>query len=276
MNGKADLHIHTNHSDGFYSPKEIVLKAKEKSLDIISITDHDNLSAVKEASEAGKEFGIEVISGVEISSDIRDKEVHILAYFIEPGNEEVERYLSFFREERKKRALRILDKLRSIGISLSADDVMKKADTLAIGRPHIAHAMLEKGFVNSYFEAFNKYIGNGCPAYEKKVHLSPQSAFKIISDAGGLSFIAHPGNMPDDILKELIEAGVDGIEVFHPSHSPQHIKFYKGIVNEYFLLESGGSDFHGGKRDDEKNFGKYFSSLEVVNAMRNRLLKNTA
>jgi 3',5'-nucleoside bisphosphate phosphatase len=276
MNGKADLHIHTNHSDGFYSPRDIVLKAKEKSLDIISITDHDNLSAIKEAIEVGKEQGIEVISGVEISSDIRDKEVHILAYFIEPGNEEVERYLTFFREERKKRALRILNKLTLLGMPISIDDVVEKAETFAIGRPHIAHALLKKGYVNSYFEAFNKYIGNGCPAYEKKVHLSPQSAFKIISDAGGLSFIAHPGNMADDILKELIEAGVDGIEVYHPSHSPQHIKFYKGIVNEYFLLESGGSDFHGGKRDDEKNFGKYFSSFAVVEAMRNRLLKNTA
>src|ERR1039457_4178465 len=152
MTGKADLHIHTNHSDGFYSPKEIILKAKEKSLDIISITDHDNLSGIKEAAEA-----------------------------------------------RKKRALRILNKLRLIGIPISSDEIMEKADTYAIGRPHIAHALLEKGFVSSYFEAFNKYIGNGCPAYEKKVHLSPQSAFKIISDAGGLSFIAHPGNMPDDI-----------------------------------------------------------------------------
>ena len=276
MDGKADLHIHTNHSDGFYSPKEIVLKAKENNLDTISITDHDNLSAINEATEIGKEIGIEIISGVEISSDIRDKEVHILAYFIEPDNPEVERYLTFFREERKKRAVRILNKLRSIGIPISVEEVINKADSYAIGRPHIAHALLEGGFVSSYFEAFNKYIGNGCPAYEKKVHISPQSAFKIISDAGGLSFIAHPGNMQDDILKELIEAGVDGIEVYHPSHSPQHVKFYKGIVNEYFLLESGGSDFHGGKRDDEKNFGRYYSSLSVVEAMRNRLLKNSA
>ena len=276
MNGKADLHIHTNHSDGFYTPKEIVLLAKENSIDIISITDHDNLSAINEASALGKELGIEVISGVEISSDIRDKEVHILAYFIEPENEEVEGYLKFFREERKKRAIRIVNKLRTIGIPLTMDYVMEKAATSAIGRPHIAQALLEKGFVNSYFEAFNKYIGNGGPAYEKKVHLSPQSAVKIINDAGGLSFIAHPGNMPEDILKELIEAGIDGIEVFHPSHSPQHVKFYKGIVNEYFLLESGGSDLHGGKREDEKNFGKYFANVSVVEDMRKRLLKNTA
>ena len=276
MAEKADLHIHTNHSDGFYTPKEIVLMAKENGVDTISITDHDNLSVINEASEFGKDLGIDVISGVEISSDIRDKEVHILAYFIEPENEEVERYLSFFREERKKRAVRIVNRLRSIGIPLTMDDVMEKAATSAIGRPHIAQALLEKGFVNSYFEAFNKYIGNAGPAYEKKVHLSPQSAVKIISDAGGLSFIAHPNNMPEDILKELIEAGIDGIEVYHPSHSPQHIKFYKGIVNEYFLLESGGSDLHGGKREDEKNFGRYYAGPTAVEAMRKRLLKNTA
>src|ERR1035438_3426042 len=145
MTGKADLHIHTNHSDGFYSPKEIILKAKEKSLDIISITDHDNLSGIKEAADAGKDVGIEVISGVEISSDIRDKEVHILAYFIEPGNEEVERYLTFFREERKKRALRILNKLRLIGIPISSDEIMEKADTYAIGRPHIDRKSVVSG-----------------------------------------------------------------------------------------------------------------------------------
>ena len=276
MTRKADLHIHTSHSDGFYSPKEIVLMAKDNGVDTISITDHDSHSAINEAAEFGKDLGIEVISGVEISSDIRDKEIHILAYFIEPENEEVERYLTFFREERKKRAVRIVNRLRAIGIPLTMDDVMEKASTSAIGRPHIAHALLEKGFVNSYFEAFNKYIGNGCPAFEKKVHLSPQSAVKIISDAGGLSFVAHPGNMPEDILKELIEAGIDGIEVYHPSHSPQHIKFYKGIVNEYFLLQSGGSDLHGGKREDEKNFGKFYADISAVEAMRNRLLKNTA
>ena len=99
---------------------------------------------------------------------------------------------------------------------------------------------INKGLVSSYYEAFNKYIGNGCPAYEKKVHLSPESAYKIITDAGGLSFIAHPGNMPEILIKELIDAGVDGIEVVHPSHSPAQTKFYRGIVNEYFLLESYG------------------------------------
>lgn len=276
MNGKVDLHIHTSNSDGFYSPKEIIEKAKNAKLDIISITDHDNLSGIQEASSLGADAGIEVIPGLEISSDIRDREVHILGYFIDLNSEELERYLSFFREERIKRAVRIVRKLNSLGLPLSFEEVLIHAKHSAIGRPHIAQKMLEKGLVSNYFEAFNKYIGNGCPAYEKKVHISPQSAFKIISDAGGLSFIAHPANMPEDILKELIDSGVDGIEVIHPSHGMQQEKFYRGIVNEYFLLESGGSDFHGGKRDDEKNFGKYTVQSSSVDAMRKRLLKNTA
>lgn len=276
MRSKVDLHSHTNYSDGFNTPLELIDKAKTKGIDVLSITDHDNLAAIEQAAEYGKEVGIEIIPGVEISSDIMDREIHILGYFVEPGNFELERYLEFFRAERLKRADRIVKKLNLIGISLKLDDVLKIAKDSAVGRPHIAQAMVEGGFTNSYFEAFNKYIGNGCIAYEKKVHVSPRSAFKIISDSGGLSFIAHPGIMPEHILKELIESGVDGIEVVHPSHNAQLVKFYRGIVNEYFLLESGGSDYHGGKREDDNNFGKYYVSLSVVDAMRQRLLRNTA
>jgi len=276
MIGKVDLHIHTIYSDGFYSPREIISKAKETGLEIISITDHDNLSGIKEAMQFGYELGVEVIPGVEISSDIRDREIHILGYFIETDNAELERYLLFFREERVKRAIRIINKLKSLGFPISIDDVLEITKNSAVGRPHVAQALLNKGLISSYYEAFNKYIGNGCPAYEKKVHISPQSAFKIINDAGGLSFIAHPGNMPENLLKELIDSGVDGIEVIHPSHNPLQVKFYRGIVNEYFLLEAGGSDFHGGKRDDEKNFGKYYSNSSIVEAMQKRLVKNSA
>ncbi len=271
MNGKVDLHTHTNYSDGFYSPAEIIQKAKGLGLDAISITDHDTVNAINEATVLGKEAGIEVIPGVEISSEFNGKEVHVLGYFIDPANKEFERYLNFFREERIKRAERIVKRLDQLGLHLTFEDIISVSKNSAIGRPHIAQAMLNKGLVSSYYEAFNKYIGNGCPAYEKKVHLSPESAYKIITDAGGLSFIAHPGFMPEEILKELIEAGVDGIEVFHPSHTSQKIKFYKGIVSEYYLLESGGSDYHGGQRNDDENFGKYYTSLTALEAMKKRL-----
>ena len=276
MKGKVDLHIHTNHSDGFYSPEEIVLKAKENEFEAISITDHDNLSGINEAIKKGNEIGIEVIPGLEISSDIKYREIHILGYFIQTDSQELERYLNFFRVERLKRASRIVNKLNLLGISLSIDDVMEVAKNSAVGRPHIAQALLNRGLISTYYEAFNKYIGNGGPAFEKKVHISPQSAFKIISDAGGLSFIAHPGYMEESLLKELIDEGVDGIEVIHSSHSQHQVRFYRGIVNEYFLLECGGSDFHGGKRDDDKNFGKFYTKYSVVEAMRKRLMKNSA
>ena len=276
MKGKVDLHIHTNHSDGFYSPAEVVVKAKENELEAISITDHDNLSGINDAIKKGNEIGVEVIPGLEISSDIKDREIHILGYFIQTDSQELERYLNFFRVERLKRASRIVNKLNLLGMTLTVDDVMEVAQKSAVGRPHIAQAMLNKGLISSYYEAFNKYIGNGGPAFEKKVHISPQSAFKIISDAGGLSFIAHPGYMEESLLKELIDEGVDGIEVVHSSHSQHQVKFYRGIVNEYFLLECGGSDFHGGKRDDEKNFGKFYTKYSVIEAMRKRLLKNSA
>lgn len=276
MKRKADLHTHTNYSDGYNSPKKLIDLAVQKNIELLSITDHDSVNGIKEAAKYAAKCGIEIIPGVEISTDITDTEVHILGYFIDPENKELEHYLSFFREERYKRAIRIVEKLNVLGLQITMDDVLTQAKTSAIGRPHIAQALLANKQVKSYYEAFNKYLANQAPAYEKKVHLSPQSAFKIISDAGGLSFIAHPGNMQDMLIKELIEAGVDGIEVVHPSHSVHQVKFYRGIVNEYFLLESGGSDFHGGKREDDRNFGSFYTTAKVVDQMRTRLMRNIA
>ncbi|MGB5288967.1 MAG: PHP domain-containing protein, partial [Ignavibacteriaceae bacterium] len=260
---KTDLHTHTYHSDGFYAPENLLTKAHNRGIKVLSITDHDSMNGISEAIEIAKKFEIEIVPGVEISSDIRDTEVHILGYFVDPNNKELEHYLNFFREERHKRAIRIVKKLNILGLNITIDDVLVFAKNSAIGRPHIAQALLAKGQVKSFFEAFYKYIGNHAPAYERKVHLSPQSAFKIINDAGGLSFIAHPGDMPEILIKELIDAGVDGIEVVHPSHSPEQVRFYRGIVNQYFLLECGGSDFHGGKREDDENLGKYHTTSKV-------------
>lgn len=276
MSGKVDLHMHTNYSDGQHTPEELISKVKDAGIDVVSITDHDTVDGIYEAAEAGKKYGVEVIPGLEISSDIRDREVHILAYFFDPANKELEEYLKFFRAERIKRAVRIIEKLNALGLSLTLDDVMAIAKNSAVGRPHIAKALVATGNVSNYFEAFSKYIGNGCPAYERKVHVSPRSAFKIISDAGGLSFIAHPGPLPDVIMIELIEAGLDGIEVVHPSHLPHQVNHYRGIVNEYFLLESGGSDFHGGERNDYGNLGKYSISYSKVEAMRKQIIRNSA
>lgn len=276
MPNRADLHMHTNFSDGEHSPFELVNKAKESGLDIISITDHDSINGIAEAMDYGKDIGIEVIPGLEISTDIEDHEVHLLGYFINIHDEELNKYLTFFRQERYQRAKRIISKLQNLGLRISIDDVMEQAKSSALGRPHIAKAMVELGLIQNYYAAFDKYLGDKAPAYERKIHVSANSALKLISDAGGLSFIAHPGNMKESILTTLINTGVDGIEVIHPSHKLHQTKFYRGIVNQYCLLESGGSDFHGGKREDDRNLGKFFISSTKVEAMQKILLHNTA
>lgn len=276
MNGKIDLHIHTNYSDGSFMPRKIIEKVHEKKIEIISITDHDTVSAIEETTFYGKQYGIEVIPGVELSSDVAGSEVHILGYFIDTENKELIRYLKFFRDERLNRAERIIKRLNNLGISIKLNDILKYSKEGAIGRPHIANALADKGYVKNYQEAFNKYLGNNAVAYEKKVHVSPSSTVKIINDAGGLSFIAHPAGMKDNIIKELIDSGIDGIEIIHPSHSSPRIKHFKGIANEYFLLCSGGSDFHGGKRNDEENLGNYSANIEWIEAMKNRLSPKAA
>jgi predicted metal-dependent phosphoesterase TrpH len=273
---KIDLHMHTTCSDGAYTPKELVKLAKKAEMDIISITDHDNISAIEEAAVYGKKLGIEVIPGVEISTDVDDREVHLLGYFIDIHDKEFLKYLKFFREERFHRAKRIVNKLKNLGLEISIDDVTDLARNSAIGRPHIAIAMTNLGLVKNYYEAFDKYLGDHAPAYERKIHVSSQSALKLINDAGGLSFIAHPGNIKESIVMHLIQAGIDGIEVIHPSHNDYQSKFYRGIVNQYCLLDSGGSDFHGGKKGDESNLGKYLIPASKVEAMRKMLHKNSA
>lgn len=276
MPNKIDLHTHTLYSDGALAPCELVELAHQNGLQTISVTDHDSMNAFKETVECARDFGMEVIPGVEISTDLDDKEIHLLAYFIDIENEELQKYLSFFREERMHRAKRMVKKLQNLGLKITLDDVLDQAKNSAVGRPHIAYAMTDLGIVKNYQEAFERYIGDYGPAFERKIHVSPQSALKLINDSGGLSFIAHPGYMKEHLLISLIKAGVDGIEVIHPCHNENQIQFYRGIVNQYCLLESGGSDFHGGKKMDNENLGKYYISGSQLDAMRKMLQKNSA
>jgi 3',5'-nucleoside bisphosphate phosphatase len=272
MDGKADLHMHTTYSDGTLSTAELLKRAKEVGLTTVSITDHDNVGAISEALVIGKDIGLEVIAGVELSASVDERDIHILGYFLNHTNQSLLEYLSFFRVERLRRAERIVGRLNDLKIPLTIESVLEQAGIGSVGRPHIANALLEEGLTGTYHEAFSRYIGYGKPAYEKKYQVSPQAAIELISSAGGVSFIAHPGNSIDDnVMVELINAGVDGIEVIHPSHSPERVAHYSGIVSEYFLLASGGSDFHGGKKNDHDTFGKYYISEGQVEMMRLRL-----
>ncbi|MFN0157442.1 MAG: PHP domain-containing protein [Bacteroidota bacterium] len=272
MEGKADLHMHSIYSDGVLTIEALVKRTKEAGLNIISITDHDNASGIDEAIRVGKEVGVEVIPGMEISANVGEQDIHILGYFFDHTDTKLQEYLSLFRAERVKRAERIVEKLNGMKIPLTMEAVLDKAGRGSVGRPHIANALVEGGLTGTYHEAFLKYIGFGKPAYEKKYQISPREAVELISSAGGLSFVAHPGNSIDEkLLLTLIREGLDGIEVVHPSHSPERVAYYNGIVSEYFLLASGGSDFHGGKRNDADVLGKYFISEKHLDMMRHQL-----
>lgn len=272
MDGKADLHLHTLYSDGALSPQELLQQAQRAGLAIVSITDHDNTSAVPEALSAGKRMGIDVISGVELSSTLNDQDIHLLGYFIDLKNAPLQSLLGVFREERRHRAERIVERLHRLNLPLPFDAVLTTAGQASIGRPHIATALVEAGFIDSYNEAFARFLGVGRPAYEHKYKIHPRDAIELIAAAGGLSFVAHPGNFMDEgVLLTLIKEGVDGIEVVHPSHSPEKTAFYRGVAEEYFLLTSGGSDFHGGKKNDSDALGRFTVPGEAVELMRRHL-----
>jgi 3',5'-nucleoside bisphosphate phosphatase len=270
---KADLHTHTYYSDGLLSPSELIKKAKESNISLLSVTDHDNVEGINEAIKEALIQGIEVVPGVELSAEYKNREVHILGYFFDYKSSQFNEYLMEFREQRYYRAIKIVEKLNELKIPLSMEDVLKKVKGKAsIGRPHIANALVAEGYISSYYEAFLKYIGDGKPAYIKKPALSPDEAVKIISKFGGLSFLAHPGkSIRDNTLIEIIESGIDGIEVIHPSHSESDTLYFQQICGQYFLLECGGSDFHGGRSNEEVIFGNYFVSDSKINAMKSRL-----
>ncbi|MFI5253184.1 MAG: PHP domain-containing protein [Bacteroidota bacterium] len=270
--GKADLHIHSTYSDGVHSPFELVKKAAEAGLRAISITDHDSITGIDESIRYGIEYQLTVIPGIEFSATNNGREVHIIGYFFDRTNHRLTSALTFLRNERLKRAERIIGKLNRLNIPVTMDDVLEVSRAGSVGRPHIATAMVEKGYAESFSQVFIKYIGENGPAYEKKSELSSQEVIDLISHAGGLSILAHPGkSMTERDLLLLIEAGIDGIEVIHPSHMEDQIKYYRAIVNQYYLVETGGSDYHGGLRGDDQNLGRVYVPLEVIDHLRRRL-----
>jgi 3',5'-nucleoside bisphosphate phosphatase len=269
----GDLHMHTSYSDGYFSPEEVVRKAEERGLAALSITDHDSVNGIDEAIEAGLSHGIDVIPGIELSSMYGDREIHVLGYFIDHHDKDLRDYLKIFRRERVKRAREMVRRLNDLKIPVTIDTILDNAEGRSVGRPHIAAAVLATGHVKSYLEVFHKYIGFGCPAYVAKYRLDIQDAVAMISRAGGLSFIAHPSNeLYDTVLYDIIKSGIDGIETIHPSLNKQKTKYFRGIAHEYYLLESGGSDFHGGKRGDDDHIGRYGVPMYYIDAMRKRLV----
>ncbi|PIU67271.1 MAG: phosphatase [Armatimonadetes bacterium CG07_land_8_20_14_0_80_40_9] len=242
----GDLHLHTSFSDGVFSPEEVVKKAQEAGLEVISICDHDSIEGILPAIRAGKVLGIKIVPGVEISADLDKSDLHILGYFFNLKDLNLRQKLKELHQARLSRAEKIIKKLNQLGVKISLKGVLQIAGEGSLGRPHIAKAIVQAGYTNDEKEAFKKYINRDKPAYVPHDKITPFAAISLLLGAGGIPVLAHPNlNLKDEIIPELVRAGLKGIEVYCPAHNQEQTLHYKRIAKRFNLLVSGGSDFHG-------------------------------
>jgi len=270
----ADLHLHTTASDGLLTPAALVSKAAEAGFTAIAITDHDTLAGLDEALSAAQQHGIELIPGLELSTLVGDREIHLLGYFPDRHCQKLNETLQKIVESRSNRAAGMVDKLNRLGFSISFKRVKEIAGTEFIGRPHIARALLEKGYIKQISEAFTTtYIGRGGQAYVERFKLTPTEGIALLAEAGATTVLAHPGYlsqgepMNEAEIKTLISDGLRGIEVFYSQHSQQQIKRYLTIAVKYNLLITGGSDCHG-QEDALNQMGSIRLPYKYVQALK--------
>lgn len=243
----ADLHIHTSASDGLLSPQEVVQWAQKKRLRAIGITDHDTISGINPAIESNERPDkLEIIPGIELNTEYYGKEIHMLGYYIDYKDQWFLKILKRMQESRYNRAVTMIEKLNALGIDIELKQVEEISKGSSIGRPHIARAMVEKGYIDSMVDAFDKYIGVGCPAYVERFKLTTREAIEIIEKAGGISVLAHPGLINDKkSISSILSLGVKGIEVLHPKHDQDMVRYLLALAKERKLFITGGTDCHG-------------------------------
>jgi predicted metal-dependent phosphoesterase TrpH len=242
----ADLHLHTQFSDGTFSPEELVAHAVQHGLSAIALTDHDTVEGCAATARECEAVGIEFITGTELTAEYNDTEVHLLGYFLDTQNERLLAEITKFQTVRQQRIHEMVARINELGVPLLLDDVFALANCKSPGRPHVARALAKAGLVKNLDDAFERFLKRGRPAWVPKARMSALESIELIHQAGGLAVVAHPGlNRSDEIIPGLAEAGVDGIECFHTKHSPAMSERYLEIAEEYHLLVTGGSDCHG-------------------------------
>ena len=265
-----DLHVHSDHSDGRQSPEQIVDKALELGLIAVSITDHDALTGCIEAIKYAEDKDIEVISGIELSASKTTEDLHILGYMFRPDDERLNRAVENFRRIRYERCKKMINRLADLGMTIHIDDILHTAGRAAIGRPHLAEAMLKNNYVSSYNEAFIKYLHLGGPVYVPKAKLSPIEAIECIHNAGGVAVMAHPQlSEKDDMIEELVKCGLDGLEIYHPAHDRPTRKRYRKLARKLGIFISGGSDSHN-RKGRYGDIGDQYVPVECLQDMKAR------
>jgi predicted metal-dependent phosphoesterase TrpH len=243
----VDLHTHSTASDGSVAPSDVITAARRAGLTAIALTDHDTVAGIPDARAAAEEHGIEVVAGVELSAVAHGQEIHILGLHL-ASLDTLEPALLDFRAARHVRADAMVQALSAIGIPLTLDAVLAQANGAAVGRPHVARALIAGGWVRDLHDAFDRYIGAGRPAYVPKPRLAVDEAVALVHAAGGIAVWAHPGR--DGILdriRSFVAQGLDGVEVRHPGHSAEDIARLGAIADALGLVPSGGSDWHGAR-----------------------------
>ncbi len=277
----VDLHVHSSASDGVRRPREVVRHAADLGLKALALTDHDTVAGVAEAEAAGKELGVEVIPGVEISAEFEDGACHLCGYWIDPAEPHLAKVLATAQGGRDRRNREILGRLNDLGVALTMDEVVGQAgEEGTVTRAHFARAMLERGLVKSWDEAFDRYLARGAPAFVYRKRVGPEEAIVAIHHAGGLAVLAHPRQLnrslahTEETIARLAEAGLDGVETQSPDHSPTLGRHYHEIAERHGLLETGGTDWHG-RADSQIRLGtgtgRVSVRYDVVEAMKVRL-----
>jgi len=286
--GRADLHLHSTASDGEFTPAQLVRMALEHGLAAIAITDHDTTEGVDEALSAATGTGLVVVPGVELSIDLplghrvsppptgtshapgeQPGEVHILGYYIDHHAPSLQAKLKLLRDSRRERARSMVAKLARLGMPLEWESILRLAGGGSIGRPHLAQAMVEKGYVSSTEEAFALYLGRGGPAYVERYKLTPLEAIRIIREAGGVAVLAHP-LLCVNLLPELVEGGLEGLEAHYNGYGPYEVSYLTGLAHKYGLIVTGGSDFHGPSVLPSVKMGQAWVTMDVVEKLRER------
>ena len=262
---RLDLHIHSTASDGDLSPRDVLALCEAARLDVVSLADHDTTAGVRRLNSVGQKRPIQVIPALEVSSTLEERELHFLGYFVDPGSEEIFRHEERAVRLREKRMRGMVRRLEEQGVRVSMDAVAAAAgpEGTALSRPHLARALVDAGYVTTISQAFDRFIGDGHPAFLPTSLLSPEEAIRLILDAGGIPIWAHP---PEDrvegLLPRLVQAGLRGLEVYRPRHSARYTLRLEGLCRAWKLLMSGGSDWHGPDRGFE--LGDFFVTAEEV------------
>lgn len=270
-----DLHTHSTFSDGTFTPSQLVKYAEEKGLKAFALTDHDTTEGIKEAKSI--ETNVEVISGVEISTRYDKKEIHIVGLYVNENDADLNKQLKYYREKRVTRNFEILEKLNSLGVNITIDDVKESCTGDVISRAHIAKALVSKGFVGSYTEAFDRYLGDNKCAYVPRETLNYEESMELITKAGGVPVLAHPllYKMSDTNLENMMvklrQKGLKAVEVYYSTHSNSDTQHVMAMANRVGLIYSGGSDFHGAtkpKIDMGTGMGKLAVPYEILEKIR--------